>query len=35
MEGPVDLTAYVAEDGLVMQQWEEGPLALWRLDAPV
>jgi hypothetical protein len=27
--------AYVAKDGLVGQQWEEKPLVLWRLFAPV
>ena len=27
--------AYVAEDGLVGHQWEERPLVLRRLDAPV
>jgi hypothetical protein len=26
---------YVAEDGLVECQWEEKPLVLWKLDAPV
>jgi hypothetical protein len=26
---------YVAEDGLIWHQWEEMPLVLWRLDAPV
>jgi hypothetical protein len=24
-----------SEDGLVKHQWEERPLVLWRLDAPV
>jgi hypothetical protein len=27
--------AYVAEDDLVGHQWEEGPLVLRRLNAPV
>ena len=27
--------SYVAEDGLVLHQWEERPLVLGRLDAPV
>ena len=27
--------AYVAEDGLVGHQWEERPLVLWKLYAPV
>jgi hypothetical protein len=27
--------AYVAEDGLVGHQWEDWPLVLRRLDAPV
>jgi hypothetical protein len=27
--------AYVAEDGLVKHQWEERPLVLWRLNAPM
>jgi hypothetical protein len=27
--------AYVAENGLVGRQWEERPLVLGRLDAPV
>ena len=31
----VSLVAYVAEDGLVSHQWEERPLVLWRLYAPV
>jgi hypothetical protein len=26
---------YVAEDGLVRHQWEERPLILGRLDAPL
>jgi hypothetical protein len=29
------LAAYVAEDGLVSHHWEEKPLILWRLYAPV
>jgi hypothetical protein len=28
-------SAYVAEDGLFQYQWEERPLVLWRLNAPV
>ena len=35
MEGPMAPAEYVAEDGLVGHQWEESPLVLWRLDAPV
>jgi hypothetical protein len=35
MEGSMAPTAYVAEDGLVGHQWEERPLVLWRLNAPV
>jgi hypothetical protein len=31
----VSLVAYVAEDGLVGHQWEETPLVLQRLYAPV
>jgi hypothetical protein len=31
----VSLVAYVAEDGLVGHQWEERPLILKRLYAPV
>jgi hypothetical protein len=31
----VSLVAYVAEDGLVSHQWEERPLVLQRLYAPV
>jgi hypothetical protein len=31
----VSLVAYVAEDGLVGHQWEERPLVLQRLYAPV
>ena len=31
----VSLVAYVAEDGLVGHQWEERPLVLWRLYAPI
>ena len=33
MEGPMALTAYVAEDCLVGHQWEERPLGLRVLDA--
>ena len=28
MEGPMTPAAYVAEDGRVYHQWEEGPLVL-------
>jgi hypothetical protein len=35
MEGPTALIAYLAEDGLVGNQWEEKPLVLRRLDDPV
>jgi hypothetical protein len=35
MEGPMAPGTYVAEDGFVGQQWEERPLVLGRLDAPV
>ena len=35
MEGPMAPAAYVAEDGLVSHQWEEKPLVLQRLYAPV
>jgi hypothetical protein len=35
MEGPLALAAYVAEDVVVEHQWEEKPLVLQRLDAPV
>ena len=31
----MSLAAYVAEDGLVSHHWEERPLALQRLYAPV
>jgi hypothetical protein len=31
----MSLVAYVAEDGLVSQKWEEGPLVLWNFYAPV
>jgi hypothetical protein len=31
----VSLVAYVAEDGLLSHQWEERPLVLQRLYAPV
>jgi hypothetical protein len=31
----VSLAAYVAEDGLVSHYWEERPLVLQRLNAPV
>jgi hypothetical protein len=30
----MSLAAYVAEDGLVGHQWQEGPLVLWRFYAP-
>jgi hypothetical protein len=35
MERPIVPAAYVAEDDLVRPQWEERPLVLGRLDAPV
>jgi hypothetical protein len=35
MEELMAPAAYVAEDGLVGQQWEKRPLVLRRLDAPV
>jgi hypothetical protein len=35
MEGLMAPAAYIAEDGLVGHQWEERPLVLRRLDAPV
>jgi hypothetical protein len=35
MEGLMVPDAYVAEDGLAGHQWEERPLVLKRLDAPV
>ena len=35
MVGLMALAAYVAEDGLVGHQWEERPLVLQRLYAPV
>jgi len=35
MEGPMVSAAYVAEDYLIMQQWERSPSVLGRLDAPV
>jgi hypothetical protein len=35
MEGPMAQAACVAEDGLVGHQWEERPLGLRVLDAPV
>ena len=35
MEGRMAPTAYVAEYGLFGHQWEEWPLVLRRLDAPV
>ena len=35
MEDPMTPATYVAEDGLICHQWEERPLVLWRLDAPV
>jgi hypothetical protein len=31
----LSLAAYVAEDGLVVHHWEERPLVLQRLHAPV
>jgi hypothetical protein len=34
-EGPMPLATYVVESGLVGHQWEERPLFLGRLDAPV
>jgi hypothetical protein len=33
--GPNKSAAYVAEDGLVGHQWEEKPLVLGGLNAPV
>jgi hypothetical protein len=33
--GPMAPAIYVAEDGLIWHQWEERPLVLCRLDAPV
>jgi len=35
MDRPMVSAAYVAEDVLVRHQWEEEPLVLPRLDAPV
>jgi hypothetical protein len=35
MVGLMAPAAYVAEDGLVSHQWEEKPLVLRRLNAPV
>jgi hypothetical protein len=35
MEGSLAPAAYVAEDGLVRHKWEEKPLVLARLGAPV
>jgi hypothetical protein len=35
MEQNMAPDAYVAEDGLVGHQWEERPLAMWKLDALV
>jgi hypothetical protein len=35
MEGSIALAAYVAEDGLIGQQWEEQPLGLRRFDIPL
>jgi hypothetical protein len=35
VEGPMAPAAYVAENGLVGHQWEERPLVLRRLNAPV
>jgi hypothetical protein len=34
MMGFMALAACVAEDGLVVHQWEERPLVLWRFYAP-
>jgi hypothetical protein len=34
-DGPMAPAAYVAKDGLEGHQWEERPLVLWRLNAPV
>jgi hypothetical protein len=34
-EGPIALATYMAEDGLVGHSWEEWPLGLRVLDAPV
>ena len=35
MKGPVASAAYIAEDGLVGNQWEERPLVLGRIHTPV
>jgi hypothetical protein len=35
MEGLMAIAAYVGEDGLVDHQWEERPLVLLRVYAPV
>ena len=35
MEGPLAPAAYGVEDGLVGHQWEERPLVLERLNAPM
>jgi hypothetical protein len=35
MEGQMAPATNVAEDGIVGHQWEEGPLVLGRLNAPV
>jgi hypothetical protein len=35
MVGLMALTAHVAEDGLVCQQWDERPLILWKFYASV
>jgi hypothetical protein len=35
MVRPMAPAAYVAEDGFVRNQWEERPLVLGRLNAPV
>jgi hypothetical protein len=35
MEGPMAPATYVAEGVLIWHQWEERPLVLWRLVAPV
>ena len=35
MQEPMALATYMADDGLVKHQWEERPLVLRRLNAPV
>ena len=35
MEGPMAPVGYVAEDSIVGHQWEERPLVLRRLNAPM